>query len=111
MCFQGPLWHPRETHFGRGGSKGKGGKEDAPRPVTPLNLDEALEVIRTLVADGIEALAVCLLHSFRNAAHELLLKRLVAEHFPHITCSLSCEVMPEIREYERTSTTVANVYV
>jgi N-methylhydantoinase A len=81
------------------------------RVVTPLNPDEALEVIRSLVADGSEALAVCLLHSFRNPAHELLLKKLVAEHFPHITCSLSCEVMPEIREYERTSTTVANVYV
>jgi N-methylhydantoinase A len=63
------------------------------------------------VADGIEALAVCLLHSFRNPAHELLIKKLVAEHFPHLACSLSCEVMPEIREYERTSTTVANVYV
>jgi N-methylhydantoinase A len=79
--------------------------------VTPLNPDEALEVIRGLAADGIEALAVCLLHSFRNPAHELLLKKLVAEHFPQIPCSLSCEVMPEIREYERTSTTVANVYV
>ncbi|HEV8712481.1 MAG TPA: hydantoinase/oxoprolinase family protein [Candidatus Binatia bacterium] len=79
--------------------------------VTPLNPDEALEVIRGLVADGIEALAVCLLHSFRNPVHELLIKKLVAEHFPHLACSLSCEVMPEIREYERTSTTVANVYV
>jgi N-methylhydantoinase A len=81
------------------------------RVVTPLNPDEALEVIRGLVADGIEALAVCLLHSFRNPAHELLFKKLVAEHFPYLACSLSCEVMPEIREYERTSTTVANVYV
>jgi N-methylhydantoinase A len=81
------------------------------RVVTPLNPDEALEVIRSLVTDGSEALAVCLLHSFRNPMHELLLKKLVAEHFPHLVCSLSCEVMPEIREYERTSTTVANVYV
>jgi len=81
------------------------------RVITPLNPDEALEVIRGLVADGIEALAVCLLHSFRNPAHELLIKKLVAEYFPHLVCSLSCEVMPEIREYERTSTTVANVYV
>src|SRR5262249_49275618 len=79
--------------------------------ITPLNPDEAFEVIRTLVADGVEALAVCLLHSFRNPAHELLIKTLAAEHFPRLACSLSCEVMPEIREYERTSTTVANVYV
>jgi len=76
-----------------------------------LDPQEALEVIRGLVNDGVAALAVCLLHSFRNPAHELLIKKLVAEYFPHIFCSLSCEVMPEIREYERTSTTVANVYV
>ena len=81
------------------------------RVMTPLNSQEALEVIRRLVADGVDAIAVCLLHSFRNPAHELLIKQLVTEHFPQIFCSLSCEVMPEIREYERTSTTVANVYV
>lgn len=81
------------------------------RVITPLDPAEALEVIRGLVADGVEALAVSLLHSFRNPTHELLMKQLVAEHFSHIACSLSCEVMPEIREYERTSTTVANVYV
>ena len=76
-----------------------------------LDPQDALAVIRGLVNDGVEAIAVCLLHSFRNPAHELLIKKLVAAHFPHIFCSLSCEVMPEIREYERTSTTVANVYV
>jgi len=81
------------------------------RVVTPLDPVAALEVMRGLVADGVEALAVCLLHSFRNPAHELLIKQLVTEHFPYLACSLSCEVMPEIREYERTSTTVANVYV
>jgi len=81
------------------------------RVVTPLDAEEALEVIRGLVADGVEALAVCLLHSFRNPAHELLIQKLAAEHFPRLACSVSCEVMPEIREYERTSTTVANVYV
>lgn len=77
----------------------------------PLDSEEALSVIRQLLADGVEALAVCLLHSFRNPTHELLIKRLITEHFPHVACSVSCEVMPEIREYERTSTTVANVYV
>lgn len=81
------------------------------RVVTPLDPNEALEVIRGLVADDVEALAVCLLHSFRNPTHELLIKKLVTEHFQHLACSVSCEVLPEIREYERTSTTVANVYV
>ena len=79
--------------------------------MTPLDPQEALTVIRNLVNDGVDALAVCLLHSFRNPVHELLIRQLVAEHFPRLICSLSCEVMPEIREYERTSTTVANVYV
>jgi len=81
------------------------------RVMTPLDSAEALEVIRGLVADGVEAIAICLLHSFRNSTHELLIKQLAAEHSPQIACSLSCEVMPEIREYERSSTTVANVYV
>ncbi|MGH7966434.1 MAG: hydantoinase/oxoprolinase N-terminal domain-containing protein, partial [Candidatus Binatia bacterium] len=81
------------------------------RVVTPLDADETLEVIRGLAQDRVEAIAVCLLHSFRNPTHELLIKHLITQHFPHIACSLSCEVMPEIREYERTSTTVANVYV
>lgn len=77
----------------------------------PLDQVEALDVIRGLVEEGVEALAVCLLHSFRNPAHELLIKQLITEKFPQVACSVSCEVMPEIREYERTSTTVANVYV
>lgn len=77
----------------------------------PLDSVEALDVIRSLVKDGVEAVAVCLLHSFRNPAHELMIKKLITERFPQVACSLSCEVMPEIREYERTSTTVANVYV
>ena len=77
----------------------------------PLDPAEVRAVIHELVEAGVEALAVCLLHSFRNPAHERLVKQVAAEHFPHLACSLSCEVMPEIREYERTSTTVANVYV
>ena len=81
------------------------------RVMTPLDPQHALAVIQELVADGVDAIAVCLLHSFRNPVHELLIKKLITEHFPHLYCSLSCEVMPEIREYERTSTTVANVYV
>lgn len=77
----------------------------------PLDPTEVRSVIQELVDAGIEALAVCLLHSFRNPAHEQLVKQIATDYFPRLTCSLSCEVMPEIREYERTSTTVANVYV
>ncbi|MBI3246661.1 MAG: hydantoinase/oxoprolinase family protein [Deltaproteobacteria bacterium] len=85
--------------------------DHAGRVMILLDPAEALAVIQGLADDGIEALAVCLLHAFRNPAHEQTIKRLVLTHFPQLSCSVSSEVMPEIREYERTSTTVANVYV
>jgi len=78
-----------------------------------LELDE--EQVRSIVTGlrerGVEAVAVSFLHSFRNPAHERRVGEILAEEAPEITVSLSSEVAPEIREYERTSTTVANVYV
>jgi N-methylhydantoinase A len=76
-------------------------------------LDRAgvLRLVGRLRADGVEAVAVCLLHSYRNPAHELAVGELLRTHAPELACSLSCEVVPEIREYERASTTLANVYV
>ncbi len=75
-------------------------------------LDE--EQVRAIVAElrerGVRAVAVSLLHSFRNPVHERRVAEILAEEAPGITVSLSSEVAPEIREYERTSTTVANVY-
>jgi N-methylhydantoinase A len=58
----------------------------------------------------VRAVAVSFLHSFRNPAHELRVGEILREEAPEISVSLSSEVAPEIREYERTSTTVANVY-
>lgn len=60
---------------------------------------------------GIEALTVCLINSFANAAHERRVRELAAEILPGVPVSLSCEVVPEMQEYERTVTTVANSYV
>ncbi|MCO6417363.1 hydantoinase/oxoprolinase family protein [Siccirubricoccus sp. KC 17139] len=73
-------------------------------------LDEAAlpALLARLDALGAEAVAVCLLHSYRNPAHEQLLKALLAEARPGLPVSLSSEVSPEIREYERASTTVLN---
>ena len=71
-------------------------------------LDKVLEAIDT--AD-VEAVAICLLHSYRNPMHEALIGEAVRERFPAKFVSLSTEVLPEIREYERTSTTVINSYV
>ncbi len=60
---------------------------------------------------GVEAVAVALLHAWRNPEHERQVEALLAEYAPDLTVSISSDVVPEIREYERTSTTVANVYV
>jgi N-methylhydantoinase A len=59
----------------------------------------------------IEAIAVCFLHSFSNETHERRTASILAEELPGVAVSLSCEVCPEIREYERASTTIANAYV
>ena len=77
----------------------------------PLDEAGAREVIRNLLAEGVEAVAVCLLHAYRNPAHELRLGALLREMAPSLPVSCSSDVVPEIREYERASTTVANVYV
>lgn len=85
--------------------------DETGRVLVPLNRMEVLDVVQSLLRDGVEALAVCLLHSFRNPAHERLIREVVESEFPTLALSLSSDVMPEIREFERTSTTAANVYV
>lgn len=79
--------------------------------VRPLARAEAEAAVDRLVAEGVEAIAVCLLHSFENPAHELLLKEVLEERAPHLVHCISYEVLPEVKEYERTSTTVVNAYV
>ena len=78
---------------------------------TPLEEADARRSIRALAARGVTTLAVCLLHAYLNPAHERRLAALVAEEAPHVTVTLSHEVSPTFREYERTSTTVVNAYV
>jgi N-methylhydantoinase A len=78
---------------------------------TALDVDAAKRTIGDLRDSGVEAVAICLLHSFRNPEHELQLGELVRTLLPEAELSLSHEVAPEIREYPRTATTVANVYV
>jgi N-methylhydantoinase A/oxoprolinase/acetone carboxylase beta subunit len=79
--------------------------------LTPMDETEAREFAARLTNEGIEAVAVCLLHSYRNPAHELRMREIIEEKPAHRFISLSSEVIPAIREYERTSTTVANAYV
>jgi N-methylhydantoinase A len=79
--------------------------------LTPLDPAEVERVLDRLLAENIEALAVCLLHSYANPVHEDAIAALVRRKAPALTLSVSAEVLPEIREYERTSTTVINAYV
>ena len=58
-----------------------------------------------------QTVAVCLLHSYRNPAHERRVGEILKEELPDLFHSLSVDVLPEIREYERTSTTVVNAYL
>jgi N-methylhydantoinase A len=77
----------------------------------PLPEDELALLVRELAQKGIEAIAICFLHSYANPENERRAAALVKEIAPETAVSISSEVNPEIREYERTSTTVANVYV
>jgi N-methylhydantoinase A len=76
-------------------------------------LDEAglRETVRALVREGVTSIAICFLHSYVNPAHERRAAEIVREEAPQVGVSLSSEVSPVIREYERTSTTVVNAYV
>ncbi len=76
-------------------------------------LDEAglRALVPTLKAEGVEAIAIGFLHAFVNPAHERRAREILAKELPEVPISLSCEVSPEMREWERFSTTVANAYV
>ena len=79
--------------------------------LVPLDRASLQETVSRLGAAGVEAVAVCLLFSFLHPEHELMVGEAIREALPGIRVSLSCELLPEFREYERTSTTVANAYL
>ena len=76
-------------------------------------LDEAALLARVteLAGEGVESLAIAFLHAYANPRHEQRARELIAREFPRLPVSLSSEVAPQIREYERTSTTVVNAYI
>jgi N-methylhydantoinase A len=76
-----------------------------------LDEERVRAIVGELLERGIGAVAVSFLHGFRNPVHEQRVAEILAEEAPGVAVSLSSEVSPEIREYERTSTTIANVYV
>ena len=79
--------------------------------LVPLDEASVAAVLETLRGDGVESIAVCLLHAYRNPLHERWIGDLLAQELPGVAVSLSSDVCPEIREYERNSTVVANAYV
>ena len=79
--------------------------------ITALDEDSLREVVAALKEADIEAVAVCLLFAFMHPEHEQRIGRVVREELPDIHVSLSSEVLPEFREYERFSTTAADAYL
>ena len=80
--------------------------------VTPLDEDSVRVAVRSLVEDeGVRAISVCFLFSFLNDAHEMRTRSIIQELYPQIPVSLSCEVNPAFREYERTVATTFDAYV
>ncbi|HXF57845.1 MAG TPA: hydantoinase/oxoprolinase family protein, partial [Actinomycetota bacterium] len=77
----------------------------------PLDPEEVRRLARRAAREGVQAVAVCLLHSYRNPAHEQLVAEVFRRELPEVALSLSSEVCPELGEFARTSTVVANAYV
>jgi len=79
--------------------------------IEPLAVDDVAAAVSKLVADGAEAVAVCFLFAYANPVHEKAAAEIIRATAPNLYVSLSHEVNPEWREYERTASTVANAYI
>ena len=79
--------------------------------VTALDRRSVEAAVDRLVAEGVESVAVCLLHAYANSSHEQAVGAIVRERAPSVALTLSSDILAEMREFERTSTTVTNAYV
>ena len=79
--------------------------------IRPLDVKKATALIDDLCSSGIEALTISLMHAYANPEHEQQLRKIVSERYPDIPVSLSSDILPEFREYDRAITTVMNDYV
>src|SRR5687767_7675614 len=77
-------------------------------PLDPASLDRAIAVLQR---ENVEAVAVCYLHAWRDPRHEQATRAALQRALPGVYVSLSCEVLPQIKEFERVSTTIINTYV
>lgn len=81
------------------------------RVLVDLDENDVMDAVASIRRDGVEAVAVCFLHSYKNPAHERRVGEILRRELPDRFVTLSVDVLPEIREYERTSTAVINAYV
>jgi N-methylhydantoinase A len=97
---------PRELRFG---------VRERLRPngevLTPLDQESLGEAIAAIKQSGASSVAICFLHSYRKAAHEIAASERLVRELPDVNISRSVDVLPQIKEYERVSTTVVNAYV
>lgn len=97
---------PRQMRFtvaGRVDAKGQ--------VLVDMDRSEVEDVVDKIAEAGFESVAVGLIHSYLNPAHERLVREVLAEKLPHVSVSISSEVSPQMREYERFNTVVANAYI
>ena len=78
---------------------------------TPLDEEDVLHALEYLLDQGVSSIAVCYINSYANPAHEIATGELIGRRAPQVAVSLSSQVLPEVKEFERTSTTVINAYV
>ena len=79
--------------------------------VEALDSDQVRSIVENLVDSGVQSLTVSLINSFANSAHEREVKKIIQEMYPDFPVTISSDVLPEIREYERTLTACMNSYV
>ncbi len=79
--------------------------------LTPLDMGSVAEAVRSLLEGKVESIAVCLINSYQNADHEEQIFRYLSKEAPNLFVNLSSVILPEIKEFERTSTTVVNAYI
>lgn len=96
----------RDSRYVAAGRIGASGRE-----LAPLDEAEVAEFAREAVAKGYESVAVGFVHSYVNPAHEERARDIIAEHAPELTVSISSEVSPQMREFERFNTVCANAFV
>ena len=77
----------------------------------PLEPDSVKKIVPLLRQEKVGSIAVCLMHSYLNPKHERQIAQILKDELPNVVVSLSSEISPEIREYERWSTTIANAYI